>query len=601
MNMRHRLLLLSAGLLAGAASMCCLSPASTRREAHARSIAADVNPPVKSDAHSLGGTNAVANAPAFTATGTGLLAPRARTAANGSPEAMRAQAVLLADSGRANTAHRAPGDRFTARDVIVDYDGTEHVRMDRDYRGLPVVGGDLVVHSRRGVLMGVSGGLQTSKRPLLEPRLPVADAISAATADFGGRILHIANKGLCVYGMDDMPALAYEIDLQGRSGQHGDAMMRYFVDAHTGVLLNKWNEVDAAAAIGVGHSLFLRDVPINSDSEANGDYRLVDLTRGSGFTRNGLGNLVLDIINKAVVMRTGGSNIWGNYSESDLRSAGSDVQYGVSKTWDYYKSNFARSGVYNDGVGVKALVDVKYLLPDGVTTTGANAAWYGAPYDTVTFGVGNAFYNPFVSIDITAHELTHGVTDATANFVNTGESAFLNEATSDIMGAMVEFYAGNPGDPGDFYIGEKLDRLGGFLRSMSTPSADLYSADCQYPLVSGTGSPYNNSHARSGIGNHFFYLLAEGTATKTFDGMEHATKTCLSTDTRIAHGTTALTGIGRKAAQTIWYRALTVYMTSTTNYAGARVATLRAAADLYGSGSVNYNAVAKAWTAVKVN
>lgn len=62
-----------------------------------------------------------------------------------------------------------------------------------------------------------------------------------------------------------------------------------------------------------------------------------------------------------------------------------------------------------------------------------------------------------------------------------------------------------------------------------------------------------------------------------------------------------MTGIGRAKAEKIWYRALTVYMTSSTSYAGARAATLSAAADLHGAGSAEYNAVASAWSAVSVN
>jgi len=59
--------------------------------------------------------------------------------------------------------------------------------------------------------------------------------------------------------------------------------------------------------------------------------------------------------------------------------------------------------------------------------------------------------------------------------------------------------------------------------------------------------------------------------------------------------------IGRAKAEKIWYRALTVYMTSSTNYKGARAATLSAATDLYGLNSTEYKAVAAAWTAVAVN
>lgn len=69
----------------------------------------------------------------------------------------------------------------------------------------------------------------------------------------------------------------------------------------------------------------------------------------------------------------------------------------------------------------------------------------------------------------------------------------------------------------------------------------------------------------------------------------------------MCNGNTALAGIGRDKASKIWYLALTAYMTSTTNYAGARSATLSAAAELYGNGSAEYNAVAAAWSAVSVS
>ena len=62
---------------------------------------------------------------------------------------------------------RAGGDAFAARDVIVDADGTEHVRFHRTFGGLPVIGGDMVVHSRNGKLAGVSQTLRSSARPSL--------------------------------------------------------------------------------------------------------------------------------------------------------------------------------------------------------------------------------------------------------------------------------------------------------------------------------------------------------------------------------------------------------------------------------------------------
>ena len=68
----------------------------------------------------------------------------------------------------------------------------------------------------------------------------------------------------------------------------------------------------------------------------------------------------------------------------------------------------------------------------------------------------------------------------------------------------------------------------------------------------------------------------------------------------MTNGVTSITGIGNDKAGRIWYRALTTYMTKRTNYAGARVATLNAAADLYGSSSTEYATVNTAWLAVNV-
>ncbi len=153
---------------------------------------------------------------------------------------------------------------------------------------------------------------------------------------------------------------------------------------------------------------------------------------------------------------------------------------------------------------------------------------------------------------------------------------------------MVEFYADNAADPGDYYIGEKIDLANGQPASAAwtTRSSDGSSHDC-YVAASAT----LDVHYSSGVGNHFFYLLAEGSGAKTIGGRAHSSPTC--------DGST-VTGIGRDAAAAIWFRALTAYFTSGTTYAQARTATLDAAADLYGQGSPQHNAVAAAWSAVDV-
>ena len=98
-------------------------------------------------------------------------------------------------------------------------------------------------------------------------------------------------------------------------------------------------------------------------------------------------------------------------------------------------------------------------------------------------------------------------------------------------------------------------------------------------------------HFSSGVGNRFFDLLAEGSGARTYSGVDHRAPTCNGA---------AVAGIGRTKARAIWYRALTVYFTSTTDYAGARAGTVQAAKDLYGATSAEQAAVAAAWAAVDV-
>ncbi len=116
---------------------------------------------------------------------------------------------------------------------------------------------------------------------------------------------------------------------------------------------------------------------------------------------------------------------------------------------------------------------------------------------------------------------------------------------------------------------------------MYRPSLDAKSPDCWSSTLGSL-----DVHYSSGVGNHFYYLLAEGSNASP------ASPTC--------DGST-VAGIGRDKAAAIYYRALTVYMTSSTNYAGARQACLNAATDLYGASSAERAAVAAAWSAVAVN
>ena len=532
------------------------------------------------------------------ASGLALAAIPAEAAGNLKSAAISRANVLLGANGT-GIIRGAKGDVFAARDAIVDADGTEHVRFERSYRGLPVIGGDFVMHSRNGQLRNVSQSLKSAARPNLVAQFGSDEAIVEAGARFGSKFFGAPTSRMVVYARGASPVLAHEVVFNGIKADQTPTEMHYFVDASSGRILDQWDTVHTAkprpggtgctgatAAVGTGKSLTEGSVVLNT-TKCGSTYQLVDMTRGGGATNNmslktaGLGSVF-----------TGTTNVWGDFLVSNAQTVAADAHYGVATTWDYYKNMHGRTGIANDGVG--ALTRVHY------GRNYQNAFWSDGCF-CMTFGDGDngATILPLVALDIAGHEMSHGVTSRTANLIYSGESGSLNEATSDIFGTMVEYYANNANDPGDYVVGEELFKnnanMSQAIRYMFKPTLDNYSQHCYDPAT----TPTFEVHGGSGIANSFFYLLAEGAVVPA--GFGAGTWANLTPSSLVCNGNTSLVGIGRTAAGKIWYRALTVYMTSGTNYAQARAATLSAAADLYGAGSTQHNAVAAAWSAVKVN
>jgi Zn-dependent metalloprotease len=466
-----------------------------------------------------------------------------------------------------------PDHTYTAQDAVIDDDGTQHVRFERQVRGLRVIGGDIVVHSdRNGAFREVS---RTMERAV---NLPRGASLSAGRAIKAALDAHVgstrgSSPELVVYARGDIPTLAWDVRVFGEQADGTPTEMHVMVDAQVGQVLEAWDDVHTAAATGTGNSLYSGTVTLTTDLVGS-TYNLRDPSRGNTYTVN------LNNRTSGGSIFTDADNVWGTGATSSTQSAAVDAQFGTAVTWDYYKNVHGRNGIANNGVGAYNRVHYSRRYN--------NAFWSDSCF-CMTYGDGDGTtFTPLVSLDVAGHEMSHGVTSRTANLTYSGESGGLNEGTSDIFGSMVEFYAARPTDPGDYLIGEKIYRGGvNGLRSMINPSSDGASADCWY---SGVGNL--DVHYSSGVANHFYYLLAQGTTNGS------PSKTCVAGNTRVASGNGTVAGIGRAKAEKIWYRALTVYMTSSTNYAAARTATVRAATDLYGAGSAEVTAVANAWTAV---
>ncbi|MFE5395528.1 M4 family metallopeptidase [Streptomyces sp. NPDC056568] len=521
---------------------------------------------------------------------TAALVPAAQAAARPtSAEARENAAAALADHAEDLGPTAAQDTRV--RDVVVDDDGTQHVRYDRTYRGLPVLGGDFVVHlAPDGAWRGADRATRAPiALPTVTPRLAAPEA-----ADLAAGVLRAAKPGallkkltarprLVVDALHGAPRLAWRTDAAALDPAGHPVARTVLTDAGTGARIDAWDSVESVS--GDGKSLYGGTVPLET-TRSGSSYRLADATRGGTYTGDAaqatdLCLLTLCLVRAPSTVFTDPDNHWGTGTAEDRASTAVDAQYGTDVTWDYYEDVHGRRGIAGDGRG--SFNRVHY------GTRYNNAFWDDGCF-CMTYGDGDGTtLGPLVSLDVTGHEMSHGVTSSTAALTYSGESGGLNEATSDIFGTLVEFHADNPADAGDYLIGEKVVRPGlgrDALRFMDRPSRDGSSADCWSTALADL-----DVHYSSGVGNHFAYLLAEGSGAKTLGGVRHTSATCDGSTVR---------GIGRDRLGAIWYRALTVYMTSSTDYAGARTATLRAAGDLYGADSAERAAVGAAWSAVNV-
>ena len=515
-----------------------------------------------------------------------------------SPESLAAQKVVKDKSvaekaidaltSKPSTWKVGAGQDLKPVVTLKDANGATHVRMNRTYEGLEVVGGDLVAHqSKAGDLTSVSQGLTKVLDLSVKPSITtdaatkaalVVDTITDTISDLKAD-KHKAPE-LVVDATDATPALAWRVHTTGVQADGTPSRLATYVDAATGDVLRR---VEGLHTIdGEGNTLYSGTIPLQVTQNGSA-YELRDETRGGTYTTDmnnaedsvlcqiaSIGCLAGDVV-------TSPTTTFGTGSNDDRVTAAADAQYGTNVTWDYYKNVHGRDGIFGDGSGSYNRV---HYGNDYV-----NAFWDG---EKMTYGDGDGVgYGPLVSLDVAGHEMTHGVTEHTSGLEYSGESGGLNESTSDIFGTSVEFYADNSEDPGDYLIGEAFILDGGDpLRRMDNPSFDGNSVNC---WDSSTGDL--DVHYSSGVGNHFFYLLSEGSGSKTIGGVEHNSTTC--------DGST-ITGIGRDKAEQIWFRANSTYFTSTTDYAGAREATVKSATDLYGADSAEVKAVEATWTAVSV-
>jgi len=356
---------------------------------------------------------------------------------------------------------------------------------------------------------------------------------------------------------------AYKFNIFSKSPY--DRKMVY-VDAQTGEILLDLPLIKYSDVVGTAHTQYCGIRQIDTYYTGS-QYILQNNTRGDGIRtlncQNGTNYY-------AAVNFFDDDNIWNNVNPQ-LDEYATDAHFATMSTYDYFYNVHGRNSIDNYGYELYSFVHfnlIQYGFPDNV-----NAFWNGS---WMTYGDGaiNQGITPLTTLDICGHEITHGLTEFTADLVYSYEPGALNEAFSDIFGTCIEFYV-NP-ESANWTIGEQI---GATFRSMQNPKEygcpDTYGGQYWYS--------WGDVHTNSGVLNRWFYLLCEGGSGVNDHGHSYQVEP-----------------IGMQKAEKIAFNLLTEYLTPYSQYYDAYEYAIIASSELYGGCSNETKSVGDAFYAVGV-
>ncbi|HZH15406.1 MAG TPA: M4 family metallopeptidase [Archangium sp.] len=362
----------------------------------------------------------------------------------------------------------APIFRLQAEDLVVksarvDEQGHTHIRYAQTKNGLPVVGGELVVHvNQDGRIYAANGSARDGLVVPAQARISGDAARISALENTVGRRLASEGPARLVYvrsEKDSRLKLAWEVVV---TGEGADLPIRnhVFVNALSGAVETVSTDIHAAQNRAV--------------------YSANNGTSLPGTLKRSEGGAV-----------TGDSHVDDNYGH-------------LGTTYQCYSVNFGRDSYNNAGAQLKSTVHY--------STNYTNAYWNGTQ---MVYGDSNGTDAAPLgkSLDVTVHELTHAVTDSESDLVYSGESGALNEGMSDIFGAYCESWTKSWSmDAPIWMVGDDVwtpNTPGDALRYMANPTQDGSSKD-YYPERYTGSSDNGGVHWNSGIANLAFKLLSTG-------------------------------------------------------------------------------------------
>ncbi|TCP58136.1 putative secreted protein (Por secretion system target) [Tumebacillus sp. BK434] len=466
-------------------------------------------------------------------------------------------AVAILEENKALFDMESASNEVNLMDESVDELGMKMFKFQQTYQGIPVFGNEVIVHAdKNGVASSINGYYDPEvKRSGLKTKVKLTadEAIAAAKADTGlANIEHfdIAKSDKYFYqSKNGAYHLVYLVTLSTLEGAE-PAYWDVFVDAQNGKIVDKLNKVYDAHAVGSGKGVLGATRSLNTDSYTGG-YYLRDITKPMYSTGGKIETYSANYTQTLPgTLMTDSDNNWND-------PAAVDAHYHSGIVYDYYKNKHNRNSFDGNGATLKSTVhyDRNY----------ANAFWNGTQM-VYGDGDGSTFTALSAGLDVVGHEITHAVTERTANLTYSYQSGALNESWSDALGNLIENKADDLWQVGeDIYTPNTPNDA---MRSMSNPGLNGNPAHMNDYV--NTSSDNGGVHTNSGIPNKAFYNFV------------------------------TTSGITRDNAGKVWYRALTQYMTSNSQFMDARNATIQAATDLFGASSAEVTAVTNAWSNVGV-
>lgn len=466
---------------------------------------------------------------------------------------------------------KSPAEELRAVSVEKDELSMSHIKYQQVYKGIKVYKGELIVHlAADGAVESVNGRHYTTPDIAVTPSLDENSAISMVKSKYGAAKTDKESAELVVYENKGKMVLAYEVRLSFGMTPN----FRSYVDASTGEIIKTDRGIrydGPSVGSGTGSDGVSRSLHTYL---AGGDYYLIDAAlpmyrapvdsfNGVIATYNAKNDTTGTGYESAKVIFDPNRN--NNFNDNISLRAAVDVHIAAREVYGFYQKYFKRNSF--SGTGSSIINVVHYMSKYN------NAFWNG---NCLTFGDGDGVrFGDFTrSLDIIAHEFTHAVTSYTADLIYENQSGALNESMSDVFASLA--------DSTNWLIGENSFTpgiSGDALRNMADPHNGKSTGDLNggwlpahmsefVKMANDEDNDYGGVHINCGITNKAFYNVA--------------------------------TAIGRWKAGQIWYRSLTRYLTMNSQFIDLRTACMISAADLFGSGSAEYNAVVTGFDGVGI-